>query len=111
RSSLSAGSSLRWRALRPSIPPKILEPIRRELSVADGVLDILVPHPGLDRPGVVTGIRRRIAAAVPQDVRVDPESHPCALTEARNQRRKALRRDRAAALRAEHIRAGRLFAL
>jgi hypothetical protein len=46
------------------VPPKVLEPIRRQLRVANCVLDVLVPHPGLDRTGIVAGVRQCIAAAV-----------------------------------------------
>ena len=42
---------------------------------------------------------------------VDREGHAGALTEARNQRVEALRRNRTATLRAEHVGAGRLLAL
>jgi hypothetical protein len=68
-------------------------------------------HPGLNGSGIVAGVGQRIAAAVPQHVRVNREGHTGALTEARDQCVKALRRDRAATLRAEHVRAGRLLAL
>jgi hypothetical protein len=40
-----------------SISPKVLEPIRGQLGVVHSVLDILVPHPGLN------GIRKRRIAA------------------------------------------------
>jgi hypothetical protein len=36
------------------VPPEILEPIGRELCVTHRVLDVLVPHPRLDGPGIVT---------------------------------------------------------
>jgi hypothetical protein len=56
-------------------------------------------HPGLNGSGIVAGVGQRIAAAVPQHVRVNREGHTGALTEARDQCVKALRRDRAATCR------------
>jgi hypothetical protein len=38
--------------------------VGRQFRIADCVLDIFVPHPGLDRPSVVAGVRKRIAATV-----------------------------------------------
>jgi hypothetical protein len=76
------------------IPPKIFEPIGYELRIADRVLDILVSHPRLDRPGVMAGVCQRITAAVARHVRVDRGRPYGALTGARNQfpRRAALER-------------------
>ena len=51
-------------SMRQSVPPKILEPIGRQLRIAYRVLDILVSHPSLDGPGIVAGVRQCIAAAV-----------------------------------------------
>ena len=48
------------------VSPEVLEPIGRQLGVADGMLGVLVTEPGLQRPGVVAGIGQRVAAAVPQ---------------------------------------------
>src|SRR5262249_47895965 len=42
---------------RRASPPEILEAIRRKLGVANRVLDVLVPEPSLQRPGVVAGVR------------------------------------------------------
>jgi hypothetical protein len=42
--------------LHPWLPPEVLEPIRRQLGVAHRVLDVLVPKPCLQRPGVVATI-------------------------------------------------------
>jgi hypothetical protein len=36
-----------YRPLAPSLPPKILEPVRRQFDVPDGVLNVLVPKIGL----------------------------------------------------------------
>jgi hypothetical protein len=40
-------------------PPEILEPIRLQLRVAHGMLDILVPKPSVQGAGVVTRIAFR----------------------------------------------------
>src|SRR5207237_7217240 len=53
------------------LPPEILEPVGGQLGVAHRVLDVLVPKPRLQRPGVVAGIGERVATAVPQHVRMD----------------------------------------
>src|SRR5207248_6628342 len=55
--------------------PKVLEPMRRQLGVAHRVLDVFVAEPCLQRPGVMAGLGERVAAAVPQHVRVDWERH------------------------------------
>jgi len=46
--------------------PEILEPMRPQLGVAHGVLDVLVTEPGLQRPCVVARVRQGIAAAMSQ---------------------------------------------
>jgi hypothetical protein len=46
--------------------PEVLEPVRRQLGVTHRVLNVSVPEPSLQRPGVVAGIGQRVAAAVPQ---------------------------------------------
>jgi hypothetical protein len=51
---------------RPSVPPEVLEPRRRQLGVAHRVLDVLVSHPCLDGPGIVAGVRQCIAAPMPK---------------------------------------------
>src|SRR6516225_6024629 len=58
-----------------SLSPEVLEPVRGQLGVAHRVLDVFVAEPRLQRPGVVAGIGERVAAAVPQHVRVDRERH------------------------------------
>jgi len=55
--------------------PEISETIRRQLRIANRVLDIPVPEPRLQRSRIVAGIRQRIAAAMSQHVRVDLEWH------------------------------------
>ena len=63
------------RGTAASRAPEIAEPVRRKLGIAHRVLNVLMPEPGLQRPGVVAGIGQRVAAAVPQHVRVDWERH------------------------------------
>ena len=57
----------------PLSPPEILEPIRGQLRVAHGVLDVFVPKPSLQCTGVVTRIGKGKAAAMPEHVRVHRE--------------------------------------
>ncbi len=45
--------------------PKILKPLRRQLSVANSVLNVLVPKVGLERPRVVPPVGQRVTAGVP----------------------------------------------
>ena len=99
------------RAGRQSIPPEILEPIRRQLGIAHRVLDVLVSHPRLNSAGIMAGFRERIATPVPKHVRVDREWHPGAHAQPHHKRMEALGRNRTASFRSKDIRAGRLFAL
>jgi hypothetical protein len=48
------------------LSPEVLEPVRRQLGVAHGVLDVFVAEPRLQCPCVVAGISKRVAATVPQ---------------------------------------------
>jgi hypothetical protein len=54
--------------LRPDLPPEVLEPVRRQLGVAYGVLNVAVPKVVLQRPRVVTSIGEGKAAGVAQHV-------------------------------------------
>ena len=56
------------------LAPKILEPRRCQLGVAHRVLDIPVAEIGLQGPRVVPLVRQRIAAGMPQHVRVRLEA-------------------------------------
>src|SRR3954451_19822510 len=47
-----------------------LEPLRRQLGVARGVLDVLVPEPFLQGAGVLAVVGELEAAGVPRHVRV-----------------------------------------
>src|SRR5215831_6026847 len=93
------------------LSPEVLEPIRRQLGIAHGVLNVLVPEPGLQRPRVVAGIGQGVAAGVAQHVREDGEGHAGAPAEALKQRAEALGRHWAAALTGEHMRRCLLLAL
>jgi hypothetical protein len=53
--------------------PEAFEPMARELGVARRVLDVAVPKPLLQRPGVMAVVGELVAARVPQHVRVDGE--------------------------------------
>ncbi len=52
------------------ICPKILEPLRAQLRVAYGVMDILVPQVVLDRPGIMPVIGQLETGGMPQHVRM-----------------------------------------
>jgi hypothetical protein len=52
------------------VPPKALEPIRRQRSVARRILDIAMAKAGLQRPGVVAVICQLVAAGTPAAARV-----------------------------------------
>src|SRR5215468_196658 len=56
-----------------SVPPEILEAVRREFGIAHCMLNVLVAEPSLQRPGVVAGVGQRVAATVAQHVREDRE--------------------------------------
>jgi hypothetical protein len=55
--------------------PEILKAIGRKLGIPDGVLDVLVPEPCLQRTGVVARVRQGVATAVAQHVRMYRELH------------------------------------
>jgi hypothetical protein len=57
------------------LSPEVLKSIRGQLGVTYRVLDVFVAEPRLQCPGVVAGISKRVAATVPQHVRVDWERH------------------------------------
>ena len=53
--------------------PEILEPRRRKLGVAHRVLDVAVAEIGLQGARIVSLVRQRVAAGVPEHVRVGLE--------------------------------------
>ena len=61
-----------WNVLVP-LPPEVLEPVRRQLGVAHGVLDIFVAQIGLQRPRIVALVGQREAAGMAQHVRMGLE--------------------------------------
>jgi hypothetical protein len=54
-----------------------LEPRRRQLGIAHGVLNVPVAEVGLQGPRVVPLVRQRVAAGVPEHVRVRLEAQLC----------------------------------
>ena len=52
------------------LSPEVLEPVGRQLGVANGMLDVLVPQIGLQRPRVMPFVGQRIAAGMAQHVRM-----------------------------------------
>ena len=84
--------------------PEILEPRRRQLGIANRVLDILVAEVGLQGPRIVALVGQREAAGVPQHVRVGLEAEPGSLASALHKPGKACRGERRAALGGEHER-------
>ena len=92
--------------------PKALEPIRCELGVANGVLDIPVPEPVLQGTGVDAIVGELVAARMPQHVRVDRKRHPGRLPYPRQQLPEARRGHRPLTFGGEDVGRGRqLFAL
>jgi hypothetical protein len=55
---------------RPSVPPEVLEPVRRQGRADRGARDRPVAEPPLDRPGVMTLVGERIATSMAEHVRV-----------------------------------------
>jgi hypothetical protein len=71
----------RWHLCGKLSSPEVLNPIRCQLRVPNGVLDVFVAEPSLQRPGIVARVRQGVAAAVSQHVRMDrkrrePRSDP-----------------------------------
>jgi hypothetical protein len=60
-------------AVRRLFPPEIPEPHRSQFGVPHGVLNVLVPEVGLERPRVVPLVGKCVPACVPQHVWVDLE--------------------------------------
>ena len=48
----------KWRNWTTLVPPEIPEPIRRELRIANNMLDVLVSHPRLDGRRIDAQIQR-----------------------------------------------------
>jgi hypothetical protein len=56
-----------------SVPPEILEALRRQIRVARGVLDNAMPEILLDCPGVLSVVRELVSGSMTQHVWVDGE--------------------------------------
>ena len=54
-----------------SVPPEILEPVRRQVRVACGVLNIPMPEVLLYRPGVLPVVGQFVASRMTEHMRVD----------------------------------------
>src|SRR5262245_64839750 len=68
--------------LASSVPPKILESVRRHFGVPDRVLDVLVPEVMLQGPRVVAIIGQLEPTGMAKHVWVDREWHLGGLAEA-----------------------------
>jgi hypothetical protein len=64
------GEAIIARRHGPFLPPEILEPVRRQFSVAHGVLNVAMAKIRLQGAGVMAGIGEGEAAGVAQHVRV-----------------------------------------
>ena len=63
-----------------SIHPEIFEPVRSQLSVAGGVLDVPVTEVMLDRAGIPSVVGQLVAGRMAQHVRVDGKPEAGGLT-------------------------------
>ena len=86
------------------LPPKILEPARRQLGVTHRVLDVSMAQVGLKGPGIVAFVSQREPAGVSQHVGVSLEAQLGLDTSALHHARKACRRERRSPLAGEHER-------
>ena len=59
----------------PLIPPELLEPVRRQLGVANGVLDVPMPHVVLNGSGIMPLPRQVEPGRMAQHMRMDWESN------------------------------------
>jgi hypothetical protein len=56
-----------------SVSPEVLEPIRRQFGVADGVHDVLVPEIMLEGPCIPSVISQLVTAGIPKHGRMHRE--------------------------------------
>jgi hypothetical protein len=98
-------------ALEISLSPKVPEPIWRQFGIARRVLNITVPEPRLQRPGIVPFVGKLVATAVAQHVGMDREGHAGPLAETSNQGMETLGRHWRATLGYKDVRAWCLFSL
>src|SRR5262249_54398374 len=86
-----------------SVPPKVLEPVRRHVGVSNGVLNVLVPEVVLQGPRVMAIVREFEPTGMAQHVRVDREWHLGGLADALNEAVETDGADRSAALGNEYV--------
>jgi hypothetical protein len=107
---LLRGSHSKVQDLAPwSVVEEALEPTGCERGVARGLLDIGVPHVGLDRPGVVAIVGELKPRGMPQHVGVDLDAEIGFDAGALDHAAESRCRERCAALGHEHE--GRLHAI
>ena len=95
-----------------SVPPEILKPRRRQLSVAHGVLDVAVAKIGLQGAGVVALVGQCVTTGVSEHVRVRLEAQLGLLARPFDHAGEASGAERCPAFRGEHEgRLGFLLAL
>ena len=75
---LHVGTGFRYRISR-LVLPEVPEPGRVGLSVADGVLDVLVAQVLLDGPRVVAIVGQLVSGRVAEHVGMSREIEPCCL--------------------------------
>jgi hypothetical protein len=78
---VSCGSGRRWRL----IPPKVLEPRRRQFRVSNSVADVPMPKVILNGPRIVAITGELVSGTMPQHVRVNLKGQSCLLTRALHQ--------------------------
>ena len=91
-------------------PPKILEPICRQLGIAHRVLDILVAQVVLQSAGIVAIVGELEPARMSKHVRVHSEGHLCCLAEAPDEMMEAHGADWPATLGNEYVGVCRVIA-
>src|SRR5262249_46671461 len=109
----TGGSSVqaRWIPAPPSsVPPKLLESVRRHFGVSDGVLDVLVAKVVLQGPRVVAIIGQLEPAGMAKHVRVDGECHLGGLPDTLDEAMEADGADRPTAFGNEHVSLFRVIA-
>jgi hypothetical protein len=79
------GRAARLRGSSSSLAPEVLEPRRRQLRVAYGMLNGPMAEPVLNSPRVVAGVRQCVAAAVAEHVRMDRSKARIRMTRGSNQ--------------------------
>ena len=96
---------------RRLVLPEVLEPLRRQLGVAYGVHDILVPEVMLEGSRVTPIVGELVAARVPEHMWMYWELKLGSDCQTRKQLSKARRRHRGPALGHEHVAAATILAL